>query len=152
METERMELSLGGCAANTAFDLAKLGVNTGISGCVGNDVLADFIVQTLNAAGVDTRGADGAARWYEKAGSAYVQVLRRKTSRGTVAGRRVRPLLLRRRRTKGYIPRLLLLGERGRAGRGRLPSRHAPGKCGPVREPIALPGRIREPDRDGTQC
>ena len=56
METERMELSLGGCAANTAFDLSKLGVNTGISGCVGNDVLADFIVQTLNAAGVDTRG------------------------------------------------------------------------------------------------
>ena len=56
METERMELSLGGCAANTAFDLAKLGVSTGISGCVGDDVLADFIVATLNAAGVDTRG------------------------------------------------------------------------------------------------
>ena len=56
METEGMELSLGGCAANTAFDLAKLGVSTGISGCVGDDVLADFIVETLNAAGVDTRG------------------------------------------------------------------------------------------------
>ena len=27
METERMELSLGGCAANTAFDLARLGVS-----------------------------------------------------------------------------------------------------------------------------
>lgn len=56
METERMELSLGGCAANTAFDLARLGVSTGISGCVGEDVLADFIVGTLNAAGVDTAG------------------------------------------------------------------------------------------------
>lgn len=56
METERMELCLGGCAANTAFDLARLGVNTGISGCVGNDVLADFIVATLKAAGVDTAG------------------------------------------------------------------------------------------------
>ena len=55
-ETERMELSLGGCAANTAFDLARLGVSTGISGCVGDDVLADFIVGTLNAAGVDTAG------------------------------------------------------------------------------------------------
>ena len=56
METERMELSLGGCAANTAFDLAKLGINTGISGCVGDDGLADFIVTTLKAAGVDTAG------------------------------------------------------------------------------------------------
>jgi len=56
IETEAMELSLGGCAANAAFDLAHLGVNTGIAGCVGDDLFADFILKTLQQQGVNTKG------------------------------------------------------------------------------------------------
>ena len=56
IETDGMELSLGGCAANTAFDLARLGVHTGIAGSLGQDLFGDFIHRTLDAAGVDTVG------------------------------------------------------------------------------------------------
>ena len=54
--TERIQLALGGCASNTAVDLAKLGFRVGVSGCVGDDPFGRVIVETLEAAGVDTRG------------------------------------------------------------------------------------------------
>ena len=54
IETDGMELSLGGCAANTAVNLARLGVRTGIAACIGQDFFGSFIRQTLEAAGVDT--------------------------------------------------------------------------------------------------
>ena len=38
VRTERVELTIGGCAANVAVDMAKLGLRIGISGRVGNDV------------------------------------------------------------------------------------------------------------------
>ena len=47
VETPLKELCLGGCAANTAFDLAKLGVNVGLGGCIGEDPLGNFLLQTL---------------------------------------------------------------------------------------------------------
>jgi len=53
---DRIELGLGGCAANTALDLARLGVETGVSGCVGRDVFGRFILDTLAQGGVDTAG------------------------------------------------------------------------------------------------
>ena len=53
---ERMELHAGGCAANTALALAKLGVDTGVIGKIGDDGFGHFLAQTLERQGVDTRG------------------------------------------------------------------------------------------------
>ncbi|MCS6862796.1 MAG: sugar kinase [Abditibacteriales bacterium] len=53
---ERMETHIGGCAANTAIDLAKLGFNVGAMGKVGCDGFGDFVLNTLQRHGVDTRG------------------------------------------------------------------------------------------------
>lgn len=54
--TDRMQLSLGGCASNTALDLAKVGVNVGVSGCVGDDPFGRFIADALSVDRVDTSG------------------------------------------------------------------------------------------------
>lgn len=54
--TERITLALGGCAANAGLDLAKLGVPTGVAGCVGDDAFGEFIRATLAAGGVDVSG------------------------------------------------------------------------------------------------
>jgi len=53
---DRIELSLGGCAANAALDLARLGVEVGVSGCVGQDVFGQFILDELRRGGVDVAG------------------------------------------------------------------------------------------------
>lgn len=53
---EEMRLHIGGCASNTGIDLAKLGVSTAVLGKVGCDGLGDFVVNTLEKAGLDTRG------------------------------------------------------------------------------------------------
>ena len=45
--TEKIELNLGGCAANVAVDLTRLGVDVTLSGCVGDDALSDFIIRSL---------------------------------------------------------------------------------------------------------
>ncbi len=54
--TERIELALGGCASNTALDLARLGVHVGASGCVGRDVFGQFILDQLSNGGVNVAG------------------------------------------------------------------------------------------------
>ena len=54
--TDRMQLSLGGCASNTALDLAKVGVNVGVAGCVGDDPFGRFIADALSVDRVDTSG------------------------------------------------------------------------------------------------
>ncbi len=53
---ERMELHAGGCAANTAIALTKLGVSAAIAGKIGEDGFGQFLAQTLERHGVDTRG------------------------------------------------------------------------------------------------
>ncbi|MBC8134842.1 MAG: carbohydrate kinase family protein [Fibrella sp.] len=53
---DRVELHVGGCAANTAISLAKLGVGVAILGGVGTDGLGDFVLNAVRAAGVDTIG------------------------------------------------------------------------------------------------
>ena len=53
---ERIELALGGCASNTALNLARLGIKVGVSGCVGKDVFGQFILDALSAGGVDISG------------------------------------------------------------------------------------------------
>ena len=58
VETSLMELCLGGCAANTAYDLAKLGVDVCLGGCIGEDPFGDFLLRTLEEAGVQTTGVN----------------------------------------------------------------------------------------------
>lgn len=51
----RMELAIGGNAANVSTDLAKLGVSVGVVGLVGRDVFGRHVRESLEAAGVDCR-------------------------------------------------------------------------------------------------
>lgn len=51
---ESLSLSIGGCASNAAVDLKRVGVNVGIVGCVGQDVLGRFVLDSLRAENVDT--------------------------------------------------------------------------------------------------
>lgn len=54
VETRSMDLSLGGCASNAAYDLAQLGVTVGVGGCVGDDFFGRYLIHTLYQAGVNT--------------------------------------------------------------------------------------------------
>lgn len=53
---DSIELHSGGCATNTGNALGKLGVDTAIIGKVGADGFGDFLVNTIEQFGVDTRG------------------------------------------------------------------------------------------------
>jgi len=53
---ERIQLCLGGCASNTALDLARCGVRVGATGCVGKDVFGRFIMDELSHGGVQIQG------------------------------------------------------------------------------------------------
>ncbi len=44
----------GGCAANTAIDLVRLGLEAAVVGCVGDDPFGDLVVSELGERGVDT--------------------------------------------------------------------------------------------------
>jgi sugar/nucleoside kinase (ribokinase family) len=47
VKTDRLEVTIGGCGANTAVDLAKLGVDVGLAGMVGDDVLGRYCLEFL---------------------------------------------------------------------------------------------------------
>lgn len=51
--TDRLELSIGGCASNVAVDLSRLGVKVGLAGRVGDDVFGRFVAERLTAEGID---------------------------------------------------------------------------------------------------
>jgi sugar/nucleoside kinase (ribokinase family) len=51
--TSRLDLTIGGCAANVATDLAKLGQRVGVIGKVGDDIFGRFVREQLEAANVD---------------------------------------------------------------------------------------------------
>ncbi|MDR1382413.1 MAG: carbohydrate kinase family protein [Planctomycetaceae bacterium] len=52
--TERVELSLGGCASNVAINLSRFNLSVGLSGCIGDDPFSNYIAQTLaSVPGVD---------------------------------------------------------------------------------------------------
>jgi sugar/nucleoside kinase (ribokinase family) len=53
---DHMELHIGGCAANAAIAMAKLGLKTSVIGKVGDDTFGNFVVQTLKGHGIDPRG------------------------------------------------------------------------------------------------
>jgi sugar/nucleoside kinase (ribokinase family) len=50
---DALPLSIGGNAANVSMNLARLGVNVGAVGCVGEDVFGQFALATLREGGVD---------------------------------------------------------------------------------------------------
>jgi len=50
---ERLLLTIGGCAANVAVDLAKLGVSAAVVGRVGNDVFGRIVADMLRERQVD---------------------------------------------------------------------------------------------------
>lgn len=52
--TDHLLLNIGGCASNAAMDLARLGVKVAVVGCVGDDAFGRFVIETLDARGVDT--------------------------------------------------------------------------------------------------
>lgn len=52
--SDHLSLNIGGCAANAAIDLARVGVRVGVVGCVGDDPFGRFIIETLDRAGADT--------------------------------------------------------------------------------------------------
>lgn len=49
-------LTVGGCAANAALDLTRLGCRSAVSGMVGSDAAGDFVVDALAQGGVHTGG------------------------------------------------------------------------------------------------
>jgi sugar/nucleoside kinase (ribokinase family) len=51
-----VSIGTGGDALNVAINLAKLGLTTGIAGCVGEDPLGDILLGTAARHGVDTAG------------------------------------------------------------------------------------------------
>src|SRR5580692_7524683 len=53
--TPRTHLSIGGCAANVAVDLVRLGRTAAVVGRVGDDAFGRFAIDALSTAGVDVR-------------------------------------------------------------------------------------------------
>src|SRR5215813_4022608 len=51
--TERILLTIGGCAANVAADLAKMGVSAAVVGRVGTDVAGRVVTDLLREPGLD---------------------------------------------------------------------------------------------------
>ena len=51
-KTERVEFSIGGCSANIAVDLARLGMKSSVSGRVGDDLFGREVRDRLAASGV----------------------------------------------------------------------------------------------------
>ena len=54
--TDRVEFSIGGCAANVAVDMARLGLRVGVSGRVGDDVFGREVRDRLMASSVNCSG------------------------------------------------------------------------------------------------
>src|SRR5215213_2609473 len=53
---DELVLTIGGCAANVAVDLVKLGVPACVVGCVGDDVFGRVVAQMLRERDVDVSG------------------------------------------------------------------------------------------------
>lgn len=54
IKTDRIEFSIGGCPANVAVDMARIGLKSGISGRVGADLFGREVRNLLDASLVDT--------------------------------------------------------------------------------------------------
>ena len=58
--TDDFLIQPGGCAANTAIALAKLGVPAAVCGRIGDDMFAEIVLRDLHAYDVDTRAVAAA--------------------------------------------------------------------------------------------
>jgi sugar/nucleoside kinase (ribokinase family) len=56
LAVDHIEMAMGGCAANTAVALSRLGVHTALWGKLGRDFFSDFALKELRRAGVETSG------------------------------------------------------------------------------------------------
>ncbi|MFO1019158.1 MAG: carbohydrate kinase family protein [Planctomycetales bacterium] len=72
---EKLELATGGCAANAAVDLARLGVNVGIVARVGDDIFGEFVRREMQRQSVETSGLITTPD-YETSGTLIVNVKR----------------------------------------------------------------------------
>src|ERR1700720_536409 len=52
---DQLLLTIGGCAANVAVDLVKLGVNASVVGRVGDDVFGRVVAEMLRERGVGVK-------------------------------------------------------------------------------------------------
>jgi sugar/nucleoside kinase (ribokinase family) len=59
--TERILLTIGGCAANVAVDLAKMGVPASVVGRVGDDVAGRVVIDMLRQRGLDVSAVSQSA-------------------------------------------------------------------------------------------
>jgi sugar/nucleoside kinase (ribokinase family) len=50
---DRLLLTIGGCAANTAVDLVKMGISVSLAGALGEDVFGRIVTDLLREQGVD---------------------------------------------------------------------------------------------------
>jgi len=71
--SSRLPLSIGGCAANAAIDLKRLGVRVGVIGCVGEDAFGRYIMDTLAAEQIDVSGIRQSAQ-AETSGTLIINV------------------------------------------------------------------------------
>jgi sugar/nucleoside kinase (ribokinase family) len=53
VETPALTLSIGGCAANCAVNMTRLGLTTAVAGTIGNDILGRFVCEVFDEAQVD---------------------------------------------------------------------------------------------------
>jgi sugar/nucleoside kinase (ribokinase family) len=53
---DKLQLQIGGCAANVAVDLSKIGIDTSIVGKIGDDGFGRFLLETLKNEKVDVLG------------------------------------------------------------------------------------------------
>src|SRR5262249_3553235 len=53
---DRLLVTIGGCAANAAVDLHKMGIRTAVVGRVGDDIFGRAVAELLKDAGVDASG------------------------------------------------------------------------------------------------
>jgi sugar/nucleoside kinase (ribokinase family) len=56
MLVDKMELHIGGCAADTAIGLARIGISSSVIGKVGKDGFGDFVVKYMQQQGVEVSG------------------------------------------------------------------------------------------------
>ena len=51
---DQLDVTTGGCAVNSAIDLAKMGITSSLMVKVGQDMLGDFVLSEARAYGIDT--------------------------------------------------------------------------------------------------
>jgi ribokinase len=55
IEIKKLITSGGGVGANISYTLAKLGTDVNLIGCVGKDIIGEFLLKELNEVGVNTK-------------------------------------------------------------------------------------------------